>query len=136
MDNKTQRMNIVLSLTAFAVVIVIVCVVGIYTFNHREPEIVQGQAEASEYRVSSKVPGRILKILVHEGQSVHAGEMPSRRRPRLCLVPPPPRTQRLRRERVRSRYRELLSCGRKLKPVWTYMKNPTDVWRTFSRRAW
>jgi HlyD family secretion protein len=74
MDNKTQRMNIVLSLTAFAVVIVIVCVVGIYTFNHREPEIVQGQAEASEYRVSSKVPGRILKILVHEGQSVHAGD--------------------------------------------------------------
>ena len=74
MDNKTQRMNIVLSLTAFAVVIVIVCAVGIYTFNHREPEIVQGQAEASEYRVSSKVPGRILKILVHEGQQVKAGD--------------------------------------------------------------
>ena len=68
MDNKTQKMNIALSLTAFAVVVVIVCVVGIYTFNHREPEIVQGQAEASEYRVSSKVPGRILKILVQEGQ--------------------------------------------------------------------
>ena len=68
MDNKTQRMNIVLSLTAFAVVIVIVCAVGIYTFNHREPEIVQGQAEASEYRVSSKVPGR------HEGQQVKAGD--------------------------------------------------------------
>ena len=74
MDNKTQKMNIVLSLTAFAVVVVIVCVVGIYTFRHREPEIVQGQAEVSEYRVSSKVPGRILKILVHEGQFVHAGD--------------------------------------------------------------
>lgn len=74
MDNKTQKMNIVLSLTAFAVVIVIVCAVGIYTFKHREPEIVQGQAEASEYRVSSKVPGRILKILVHEGQTVKAGD--------------------------------------------------------------
>ena len=74
MDNKTQRMNIALSLTAFAVVVVIVCAVGIYTLKHREPEIVQGQAEASEYRVSSKVPGRILKILVHEGQFVHAGD--------------------------------------------------------------
>ena len=74
MDNKTQRMNIALSLTAFAVVVVIVCAVGIYTLRHREPEIVQGQAEASEYRVSSKVPGRILKILVHEGQFVHAGD--------------------------------------------------------------
>ena len=74
MDNKTQKMNIALSLTAFAVVIVVVCAVGIYTFRHREAEIVQGQAEASEYRVSSKVPGRILKILVHEGQTVHAGD--------------------------------------------------------------
>ena len=74
MDNKTQKMNIALSLTAFAVVVVIVCVVGIYTFNHREPEIVQGQAEVSEYRVSSKVPGRILKILVQEGQQVKAGD--------------------------------------------------------------
>ena len=74
MDNKTQKMNIALSLTAFAVVVVIVCVVGIYTFNHREPEIVQGQAEASEYRVSSKVPGRILKIMVQEGQQVKAGD--------------------------------------------------------------
>ena len=74
MDNKTQKMNIALSLTAFAIVVAIVCLVGIYTFNHREPEIVQGQAEASEYRVSSKVPGRILKILVQEGQAVHAGD--------------------------------------------------------------
>ena len=74
MDNKTQKMNIALSLTAFAIVVAIVCLVGIYTFNHREPEIVQGQAEASEYRVSSKVPGRILKILVQEGQTVHAGD--------------------------------------------------------------
>ena len=41
MDNKTQKMNIALSLTAFAVVVVFVCVVGIYTFNHRVPEIVQ-----------------------------------------------------------------------------------------------
>ena len=74
MDNKTQRMNIVLSLTAFAVVIAIVCLVGIYTFNHQEAEIVQGQAEVSEYRVSSKVPGRILKILVEEGQAVKVGD--------------------------------------------------------------
>lgn len=74
MDNKTQKMNIVLSLVAFAAVIVIVCVVGIYTYNHREAEIVQGQAEVSEYRVSSKVPGRILKILVQEGQQVKAGD--------------------------------------------------------------
>jgi len=74
MEKKTQQLNIVLSLVVFAIVIVVVCGVGIYTYNHREPEIVQGQAEASEYRVSSKVPGRILKIMVQEGQAVKAGD--------------------------------------------------------------
>lgn len=38
------------------------------------PEIVQGQAEVTEYRVSSKVPGRILEFRVKEGQSVKAGD--------------------------------------------------------------
>ena len=33
------------------------------------PEIIQGQAEVTEYRVSSKVPGRILEFRVKEGQS-------------------------------------------------------------------
>ena len=74
MEKKAQQLNIVLSLVVFAIVIVVVCGVGIYTYNHREPEIVQGQAEASEYRVSSKVPGRILKIMVQEGQAVKAGD--------------------------------------------------------------
>ena len=38
------------------------------------PEIVQGQAEVTEYRVSSKVPGRILEFRVKEGESVQAGD--------------------------------------------------------------
>ena len=38
------------------------------------PEIIQGQAEVTEYRVSSKVPGRILEFRVKEGQSVNAGD--------------------------------------------------------------
>ena len=38
------------------------------------PEIIQGQAEVTEYRVSSKVPGRILEFRVKEGQSVQAGD--------------------------------------------------------------
>ena len=74
MDNRTQRLNIVLSLVCFAVVIAIVCTVGILTSRHQETEFVQGQAEASEYRVSSKVPGRIARILVQEGQAVKAGD--------------------------------------------------------------
>ena len=40
----------------------------------RDPEIMQGQVEASEYRVSSKVPGRILEIRVKEGDYVKVGD--------------------------------------------------------------
>jgi len=74
MDNKTQKRNIVLSLVSLVVIIVIVCVIGIFTFNKESSEFIQGQAEASEYRVSSKVPGRILEIRVKEGQKVNAGD--------------------------------------------------------------
>ena len=38
------------------------------------PEIIQGQAEVDEYRVSSKVPGRILEFRVKEGQTVQKGD--------------------------------------------------------------
>jgi HlyD family secretion protein len=40
----------------------------------RDPELMQGQVEVSEYRVSSKVPGRILEIRVKEGDFVKAGD--------------------------------------------------------------
>lgn len=53
-------------------VIAIVALVGFFML--RKVEIVQGQAEVTEYRVSSKVPGRILEFRVKEGQSVQAGD--------------------------------------------------------------
>lgn len=54
-------------------VIAIVAVVGFFMLR-KGPEIVQGQAEVTEYRVSSKVPGRILEFRVKEGQTVRAGD--------------------------------------------------------------
>lgn len=54
-------------------VIAIVAVVGFFMLR-KGPEIVQGQAEVTEYRVSSKVPGRILEFRVKEGESVQAGD--------------------------------------------------------------
>ncbi len=54
-------------------VIAVVSVVGFFALR-KGPEIVQGQAEVTEYRVSSKVPGRILEFRVKEGQTVHAGD--------------------------------------------------------------
>lgn len=58
---------------ALAAVIVIVSLIGFFTFS-KGPEIIQGQAEADEYRVSSKVPSRVLELKVREGDKVKAGD--------------------------------------------------------------
>ena len=73
MSAKTQHNNILLAIIGFAAVIVIVAVIGFFAFG-RDPELIQGQVEVSEYRVSSKVPGRILDIRVKEGDFVKAGD--------------------------------------------------------------
>lgn len=39
-----------------------------------QPDVVQGQAEAKEIRVSGKMPGRVAEIYVEEGQRVHKGD--------------------------------------------------------------
>ena len=62
-----------LAVLGFAVVVVIVAVIGLIALD-RDPDIIQGQVEVSEYRVSSKVPGRILELRVKEGDYVKAGD--------------------------------------------------------------
>ena len=70
---RTQRINTFIALTVLAIVIAVVCIIGSITYG-KTHEILQGQAEATEYRVSSKVPGRILEFRVKEGQKVKAGD--------------------------------------------------------------
>lgn len=73
MDTKSQNSNMLLAFLTLTGVIAIVAVIGFFMLR-KGPEIVQGQAEVTEYRVSSKVPGRILEFRVKEGQTVHAGD--------------------------------------------------------------
>lgn len=70
---KQQKSNILLAFITLLAVIGIVAVVGFFLLK-KGPEIIEGQAEATEYRVSSKVPGRILEFRVYEGQKVSAGD--------------------------------------------------------------
>ncbi|GAE16027.1 membrane fusion component of tripartite multidrug resistance system [Bacteroides pyogenes JCM 6292] len=70
---KSQNSNMLLAFLTLLGVIAIVAVVGFFMLR-KGPEIIQGQAEATEYRVSSKVPGRILEFRVKEGQKVNAGD--------------------------------------------------------------
>ena len=73
MSAKTQHNNILLAIFGFVAVVIIVALIGFFTLG-RDPEVMQGQVEVSEYRVSSKVPGRILEIRVKEGDFVKAGD--------------------------------------------------------------
>ena len=73
MSAKSQHKNIMLAVLGFSAVVVIVAVIGLIALD-RDPDIIQGQVEVSEYRVSSKVPGRILELRVKEGDYVKAGD--------------------------------------------------------------
>lgn len=73
MDTKSQNSNMLLAFLTLVGVIAVVALVGFFMLR-KGPEIVQGQAEVNEYRVSSKVPGRILEFRVKEGQQVKAGD--------------------------------------------------------------
>ncbi len=73
MSAKTQHNNILIAVLGFIVVVIIVALIGFFTLG-RDPEIMQGQVEVTEYRVSSKVPGRILELRVKEGDYVKVGD--------------------------------------------------------------
>ncbi len=70
---RTQRINTFIALAVLGLVIATVCVIGSITYG-KTNEIMQGQMEVSEYRVSSKIPGRIMEFRVKEGDIVKAGD--------------------------------------------------------------
>ena len=73
MSAKSQHNNILLAVAGFIAVVIIVAIIGFLALD-RNPDIIQGQVEVTEYRVSSKVPGRILELRVSEGDYVKAGD--------------------------------------------------------------
>ena len=73
MPAKTQHNNILLAALCFTAVVGIVALIGFLTIGNEE-EVIQGQVEVTEYRVSSKVPGRILELCVKEGDYVKKGD--------------------------------------------------------------
>ena len=66
MSEQSQHKNILITIVLMTLVIVAVAVIGTLSLKS-EPETIQGQIEVAEYRVSSKVPGRILELRVKEG---------------------------------------------------------------------
>lgn len=73
MSAKTQHNNILLAVLGFVIVVTIVGLIGFLTLDKTD-EIIQGEVEVAEYRVSSKLPARILELRVKEGDYVHVGD--------------------------------------------------------------
>ena len=68
-DQKSLWLGIGVVLAAVGVM----AVVGLVAL-HPEPEMITGEVCADEYRVANKVPGRLGRLYVEEGQHVHAGD--------------------------------------------------------------
>lgn len=72
-SEKKQHNNILLAVVGLIAVIVTVGLIGFFTLGDNE-EIIQGEMEVSEFRVSCKLPGRVKELRVEEGQMVHVGD--------------------------------------------------------------
>ena len=70
---KEKEGGLLLGLVALLAVVIIVALVGVFALRPEET-LIQGEAEATEYRVSGKVPGRIEMYLYEEGEQVHKGD--------------------------------------------------------------
>ena len=69
---KEKEGSLLLGLIALLAVVVIVALVGLLALRP-EKTLIQGEAEAAEYRVSGKVPGRVEMYLFDEGEQVKKG---------------------------------------------------------------
>lgn len=72
LKEKKER-SLVVGLIALIVIIVVLALIGLFLLKP-EPQIIQGQAEATQVRVSGKLPGRVVEFMVEEGQHVLAGD--------------------------------------------------------------
>lgn len=70
---KRENKMILISLAVIILVVVILSVVG-FVFINEPVEVVQGQAEATTVKISGKLPGRVEKFFVQEGDSVKIGD--------------------------------------------------------------
>ena len=73
---KTQNKRQSGMLLAFLTLLLVIAVISLIGWIVLKPEpiMLQGQAEATEVRISGKIPGRIEKFMVSEGMSVNKGD--------------------------------------------------------------
>jgi HlyD family secretion protein len=73
MDTERKSGSKLIPILVFAAIIIAVGLYGFFFLN-RKDNIIQGEADVTEVRISSKVPGRISRYLVEEGSFVKKGD--------------------------------------------------------------
>ena len=72
MAKRSKINNLLIIALVLVAVMAVVILVGI--FLPKPQEVLQGQAETSDYRISSKVPSRVKELRVKSGDKVKAGD--------------------------------------------------------------
>lgn len=70
---KKKNKDLRTGLLSLIVVVTVIFIIGLFV-NKPEPIIIQGEAVASEVRISGKVPGRVKAFMTEEGGKVMAGD--------------------------------------------------------------
>lgn len=73
MSSKKGNINFIPAIIVLASMVILVLLGSVYAFQENT-ETIQGEADVTQYRVSSKVPGRLKRLLVSEGQYVYKGD--------------------------------------------------------------
>lgn len=72
-QTEQDKGNLFMGLAVLVAILVIVALIGLLALRAPE-ELIVGEAEATEYRISGKVPGRVEMFLAEEGDQVHKGD--------------------------------------------------------------
>lgn len=70
---RKSRTNLIIGLITFLVVVILISVIG-WIIMKPQPEVIQGEVDANEVRVSGKLPARIQQLNVEEGNYVNVGD--------------------------------------------------------------
>lgn len=73
MEKEKQSYNLVVGIVALIAIILVIAIIG-YFVSKPKPLVLQGEAEATEYRISGKIAGRIEDFRFREGDEVHKGD--------------------------------------------------------------
>ena len=68
-----KNYNLLIGVGALVGVVLLIALVG-YLVSKPRPRVIQGEVEATEYRISCMVPGHVTELFCREGQQVHKGD--------------------------------------------------------------